>query len=568
MGGFGVLVESPTAAALHPMILDTKNREGTGTPQRPTGHGIVPSSSTVGPQEMYSGIHECPCTDKWPKVISSYSTLYKGTCNPLVTDASTCFDAAAELGLTPVTQNLTVDNAKLPAGCSVTATAGGYETNFNTNQKPTATCGSPVPGAPARVAGRADDLVNVTLDMDPKTNKATITLQGPSDVWFGVGFGGHHVSTHGADPSVGVSMVGTNWTLVVFPNGTVQERKLGNHEAGVLLPQTITVTSNKVEGGSRTVTLTRSIMGAASDDFKFDPTANQVTFINAIGGSAEFTYHVKKESHVVYMFELDYPTCVCDVAADQGTIGGFSWGAQRCVARPLGEMLDDPAWLVGPQANPVKGKGVNPSCDIHAYRGGLRCCRGGTIILDSNQTVKNDTVFEWQLKYRYYYEVVEDPSKVVNTFETSWWTEHNNGEHDVPLCLEKDQSKCQDKITSNFTAGQMCPQGCRFITMEGHCHIGCIAMEMWIMDDPENPQLLCNATVKYGKGDGWMDELGYISGAQTCIFGGGYRDPVNLHPNTKLMSVKISNNTNSYTGDMGLWEINAAPLPTDLQQIV
>lgn len=110
-----------------------------------------------------------------------------------------------------------------------------------------------------------------------------------------------------------------------------------------------------------------------------------------------------------------------------------------------------------------------------------------------------------------------------------------------------------------------CANGCRFITMEGHCHIGCIAMEMWIMDDPAKPRLLCNATVKYGQGDGWMDEMGYISGAQTCIFGPGFEDVVNLHPQTKLMSVKISNNTNSYTGDMALWEINAAPLPPGLQ---
>jgi len=269
------------------------------------------------------------------------------------------------------------------------------------------------------------------------------------------------------------------------------------------------------------------------------------------------------------LLELGYPTCICDMAGDQGTIGGYSWGNQRCVNRPLGEMLDDPVWLVGPQANPVKGKGVNPSCDIHAYRGGLRCCKGGTVILDSNQSVKNNEQFEWQLKYRYYYEVVEDESKVQNTFMTSWWTEHNNGEHDVPLCLEKDKSQCRDVITSNFTAGQFrgCEKGCRFITMEGHCHIGCIAMEMWIVDDPANPKLLCNATVKYGQGDGWMDEMGYISGAQTCIFGGGFEDPVDLHPDTKLMSVKISNNTNAYTGDMGLWEINAALLPTATQQV-
>ena len=37
--GYGVLVQSPQSAAMHPMIIDTKNREAGGTPQRPTGHG-------------------------------------------------------------------------------------------------------------------------------------------------------------------------------------------------------------------------------------------------------------------------------------------------------------------------------------------------------------------------------------------------------------------------------------------------------------------------------------------------------------------------------------------------
>ena len=250
-------------------------------------------------------------------------------------------------------------------------------------------------------------------------------------------------------------MVGTNWTLVAMPDGTVMERDLGNHEPGVQLPSTVNISSNKVEHGRRTLTLTRSIKGAKSDNFHFDPTANAITFINAIGGSATFDYHVQKASSVIYLVELDYPTCICNQAADQGSIGGYSWGTQRCVAKPLGQMLDDPAWLTGPDKNVVNGKGVNPTCDIKAYNGGLRCCKGGTIILDSNQTVANNEVFEWALKYRYYYEVVDDPKSVTNTFMTSWWTEHNNGEHDVPLCLEKDKSKCQNTITSNFTAGQM-----------------------------------------------------------------------------------------------------------------
>jgi len=669
--GYGVMVQSPNAAAMHPMIIDTKNRALNGTQQRPTGHGIVPRAATVGPDQMYSPIHECPCTDKWHKKISSFSTLKEGTCNPEITDAKTCYAAAAELGLKPVKANMTLNSPSSPPGCSITATAGGYEIVYNMAPNPPTTCGKPVnkpnhkplaqacnlvgqwmdvkskgvfqftldnatgvygiasrgkpvatatvqapsvarpqgtvlglwaandiaadlatyqsAGAPTcseinwgngvvfakmpwannkpvpqtapRVAGTAEDLVNITIDMDPAKDLVTLTLQGPSDVWFGAGFGYHHVSTGGADPSVGVSMVGTNWTVVVLGNGSIMERDLGNHEPGVQLPDTVTVVSNSVRDGSRTVVMTRTIAGAHSDNYKFDPNANQITYINALGGSADFEFHEAKASGVVYMLELDYPTCICNVAGDQGTIGGYSWGTQRCVGRPLGVMLDDPGW--------ESNKRVNPTCDIKAYNGGLRCCKGGTILLDSDQNVTNNVVFEWQLKYRYYYEVVEDATKVTNTHMTSWWTEHNNGEHDVPKCDPKNPATCDYTITSNFTASQFggCANGCTLMTMEGHCHIGCVGMELWIVDDEANPELLCNATNTYGTGDGWMNEMGYVAGSNTCIFGqkgnGLVEDLRVLHPTTKLRSIKISNSTNRYTGDMALWEINQAPLPAD-----
>ena len=103
-------------------------------------------------------------------------------------------------------------------------------------------------------------------------------------VWFGAGFGYHHVSTGGADPSVGVSMVGTNWTVVCLGDGTIQERDLGNHVPGVQLPTSVNVTSNTVVGTTRTVVMTRSVKGTKADDYHFDPTLNQLTFINAIGG--------------------------------------------------------------------------------------------------------------------------------------------------------------------------------------------------------------------------------------------------------------------------------------------
>ena len=59
---------------------------------------------------------------------------------------------------------------------------------------------------------------------------------------------------------------------------------------------------------------------------------------------------------------------------------------------------------------------------------------------------------------------------------------------------------CRYEVTSNITAsnlGGACKtgKGCKMITMEGHCHIGCIRMEMWIMDDPANPKLLCRTKV-------------------------------------------------------------------------
>lgn len=108
--------------------------------------------------------------------------------------------------------------------------------------------------------------------------------------------------------------------MVVLGNGTVVERRLGNHEAGVELPPTVTVTSTTVVGGIRTVAMTRTLEGR---HFSFDSRQNSLAFINAIGGSPDFGYHVNKSTSLMYFVEADAPTCICDVAADQGTLGGY-----------------------------------------------------------------------------------------------------------------------------------------------------------------------------------------------------------------------------------------------------
>jgi hypothetical protein len=41
----------------------------------------------------------------------------------------------------------------------------------------------------------------------------TIRLSGPADVWFGVGIGAATHAADPSDPSTGLSMLGTNWTV-------------------------------------------------------------------------------------------------------------------------------------------------------------------------------------------------------------------------------------------------------------------------------------------------------------------------------------------------------------------
>ena len=67
--------------------------------------------------------------------------------------------------------------------------------------------------------------------------------------------------------------------------------------------------------------------------------------------------------------------------------------------------------------------------------------------------------------------------------------------------------------------------------------------------------------VDYGAGDEPQDEMGYILGAQPCIFGNkkdGFPEPPIIKTDTKLMSIKYQNNTNPRYGDMALWELRAA----------
>ena len=78
-------------------------------------------------------------------------------------------------------------------------------------------------------------------------------------------------------------------------SGSVVERRLGSHDGknpgGTVLKSSVTVVSNTVADGLRTVVLTRPLQGATTQHYTFDPHNLQIDFINAVGSSPKFAYH-------------------------------------------------------------------------------------------------------------------------------------------------------------------------------------------------------------------------------------------------------------------------------------
>ena len=73
---YAQLIESPVSWRIQPMQIDTKNRDGSmAEPGMPFKAGPAPRNSkapVVGPDAVYSGLLECPCTDR---ITRSYGNI-------------------------------------------------------------------------------------------------------------------------------------------------------------------------------------------------------------------------------------------------------------------------------------------------------------------------------------------------------------------------------------------------------------------------------------------------------------------------------------------------------------
>jgi len=181
-------------------------------------------------------------------------------------------------------------------------------------------------------------------------------------------------------------------------------------------------------------------------------------------------------------------------------------------------------------------------------------------------------------------------------------TEANAGEYDIPPAFRRGSdpqipgypghpvsSKGDMHLTPGSTCTGDCPDGpdcecihtityhwtmsnARMMYAGGHCHApSCINIELY-KNDTGVPELICNQTSLYGKGDvstNKYDEAGYIT-LPPCLWGddAGLQPPVWLKPGTPMISIKRNRNThNGHYGEMASWQMRGVPFPTEKEQL-
>ncbi len=297
--GHAQLVESPASFHLQPMQIDTWNRTNVDAKGRPT-HTFVPgiqprNSAQLDPAAAYSGLLECPCTDRIVKAIDASTTARSAgacatdaridtaaQCHAAVVSHLSLWDFGGALGHINVT---TGSDPSMPAGCSVTVSSLHEQFTdrpraatafFNTATSQTVECGGAEQAATKLFGAVKGDTPAqpVGVWLEANATHLEVTMTGPSSVWFGVGV---NASVMGAEP----------WTLVVDGTGSISEHKLGDHVAGTVLPRTVTVLATKVTDGRRTVVVSRPISHT-----KFDLEAlkakGELPIISAVGSASKF----------------------------------------------------------------------------------------------------------------------------------------------------------------------------------------------------------------------------------------------------------------------------------------
>jgi len=117
---------------------------------------------------------------------------------------------------------------------------------------------------------------NINIDAD--TNITTLTLAGPSNAWFAIGFGNSNM----------------NGTDILMTDGSSTLRDA--YSTSTATPQAEasqdwTLVSNNISGSTRTIVATRANNTGDSNDYIFNASAGSLSVIYAKGSSSNYAYH-------------------------------------------------------------------------------------------------------------------------------------------------------------------------------------------------------------------------------------------------------------------------------------
>ena len=130
-----------------------------------------------------------------------------------------------------------------------------------------------------------NSLMTLKIDKNATTSIVTVTLTGPSDKWFGIGFNAISMS-NGTD-------------CLYYSTSLVDSVITGNGAPTSDASNEWTVISNNlVSGTTRSLVLTRNFGGGAGD-YTFDYNDNTLNMIWAYGSSSTLAYHSSRGSAVV-----------------------------------------------------------------------------------------------------------------------------------------------------------------------------------------------------------------------------------------------------------------------------
>lgn len=525
------------------------------------------------------------------KVLPTFGLVAEGTCPEQVGSAEQCFTAAPKLGINATRfLNKRTSDEKLPAGCSVSLSPqdGSATVFFNDGGKDECTIGTQRVGQVTAWniydAAPVGENITLGLEIDGAQNRqeggiVKISMTGPADKWFGIGFNASF-------------MRDSPYAVIVNSSGAFEQHigtcgSEAEHCPGDRLAPMITVISNTEENGRRTVVMTRPVVGITENHYSFDHAAATIPLIIAVGWDQTFAYHAGHRAAEISIVSADgTPQCVCDL----GELGAIcEYGGARCTT-----------WKKDCYDESRGGELVklhNPTCNSGQYAGGLMCGQHGRFLLDNEQKVESLTrpTLKYHIKMRFWFQECTAGSKPshYNLERYYWQTEARAGEFDVPPAFPKKDLPIPgypnlplDKPTPGTTCTGTCPDGpdcdCvhtlvfrwtidnkRLIYISGHCHApACINMTFYQNVSGEL-KLLCAIIPKYGNGSfpsDKFDEEGYLL-LPPCLFGEfdgdqGLDAAPWMPEGSQVVGIEHNHNTHvGHYGQMGSWQMRGVSFP-------